>query len=85
MSSVGALCLGVGLPIGFMMLAAWCLAPVAHLFGVTGKRRGKKKKTQGRQEIGPREVICLTLVIILLAISLANGTMSAMISSVLSK
>jgi hypothetical protein len=80
-SSVGALCLGVGLPIGFIMLAAWCLAPIARLFGVTGKRRGKKKKTQGGQ-IGPREVIFLTLAIILLAISLANGTMSAMISSV---
>lgn len=79
--------IAVAMSIGLILVVACCMAPIAAVLGATGRRRRKRNNTKRRssQAIGTREVICLTLVVILLAISLANGTIAAMLSSFLSK
>jgi hypothetical protein len=72
-------CVGVAMSIGLVLIVARCIAPIAKLFGVTGRRKRK------RQQVGKLETACLIVVVILLCILTANGTMSAMLSSLLSK
>lgn len=85
MSGLGELfntCLGVAFPIGLILIATCCTAPIAQVLGATGRRKTRRRKSQ---KLGIREVVSLILVIILLAISFANGTVPAMLTSLLSK
>jgi ABC-type nickel/cobalt efflux system permease component RcnA len=85
MSELFNYCVGMAMSIGLILVVACCVAPVAWLFRATGRRRRKDTKMRKRQRIGTRETICMVLVVILLALMLANGTISATISSLFGK
>ena len=79
-------CVGLAMSLGLIIIVACCMAPIAKILGVTGrKRKSIMRKQSDGQGIGPLEAVCLTLIAVLLVIEIANGTVSGIISSLLGK